>query len=228
MTVLFAILLFVIFIACVAFLYTEGMWSNAIRLVNVVTAALLATNFFEPVAARATEWNASYTAMWDFLALWGLFSLFMVIFRTITDLVSRVNVRFPTMADRIGSGLFAAWIGWVMVCFALMTLHTAPLAKNFFFGAFQPDQAMFFGMLHPDRQWLGFMQKESAGGLCRSATEEEREENKYVFDPDRRFITTYSDRRAALEAYMKKYSALRINPKAFEPDARPGAPPRNK
>ena len=44
------LLLLLIFVGCIAALYTDGMWSNAIGLINVVTAALLATNFWEPAA----------------------------------------------------------------------------------------------------------------------------------------------------------------------------------
>ena len=47
MTFIFPGLLFVIFLFCVAFLYTDGMWGNAVQLINVVTAALLAVNFWE-------------------------------------------------------------------------------------------------------------------------------------------------------------------------------------
>ena len=83
-----------------------------------------------------------------------------------TDQVSKVKVRFLKIADQIGSGVFALLIGWVMVCFTMMTLHTAPLAKTFLFGGFNssPDQSMFLG-LAPDRKWLGFMQYESRGAL---------------------------------------------------------------
>ena len=45
MTLIFPALLVVIFIAVAISLYTEGLWGNALRLINVVTAALLATNF---------------------------------------------------------------------------------------------------------------------------------------------------------------------------------------
>ena len=109
-----------------------GMWSNAIRLINVVTAALLATNFFEPAGPLAgRHGRRRYTYLWDFLALWGLFALFMLILRTVTDQVSRVKVRFLNVADQIGSTVFALWIGWVLVCFTMMTLHTAPLGPQF-------------------------------------------------------------------------------------------------
>ena len=44
------LLMIIILFASVAMLYNDGMWSNAIRLINVVTAALLAMNFYEPLA----------------------------------------------------------------------------------------------------------------------------------------------------------------------------------
>jgi uncharacterized membrane protein required for colicin V production len=133
MTSIFLLLIFLILVGCFAMLYTEGMWSNAIRLINVTTAALLAVNFYEPSARWLDGWSPSYTYVWDFLSLWGLFALFMMIFREVTDRVSKVNVRFLKLADRIGSTFFALWVGWVMVCFTMVTLHTAPLARNFLF-----------------------------------------------------------------------------------------------
>ena len=78
---IFLILLLVL-AACEGFLYNEGIWGNLIRLVNVLTAALLATNFWEPLA-RVLEENVSkpLTYFWDFIALWGLFCVFLIIFR---------------------------------------------------------------------------------------------------------------------------------------------------
>ena len=211
---LLPLLMFLILFGCLATLYTEGMWSNAIRLINVVTAGLLAVNFFEPVARWLEGWNdwtKSCTYVWDFLALWGLFALFMMIFRELTDRISKVKVRFLKLADRIGSALLALWVGWVMVCFTMMTLHTAPLARNFLSDGFQPEEKMISG-LAPDRQWLGFVQKESMGAFCRSATPEEWEQEKYVFDPNADFMPKYATRRANLEAHLKKTNELRVRP----------------
>ena len=208
---LLTILLLVILLACMATLYTEGMWSNAIRLINVVTAALLATNFFEPVAQWLDDWQPSYTYVWDFLALWGLFALFTIIFRVLTDQLSQVKVRFLNVADRIGSAFFALWIGWVMVCFTMMTLHAAPLARTFLFGGFKPEERMFMG-LAPDQQWLGFVQKESLGAFCRSATPEEWEQEKYVFNPRAEFMPKYATRRANLQENIAKNDSIRTRP----------------
>jgi len=207
MTWILPLLMFLIVFACVATLYTEGMWSNAISLINVVTAALLATNFFEPVARWLEGMQASYTYVWDFLALWGLFGLFMIVLRALTDQLSKVRVRFLKIADRIGSGLLSVWIGWVMVCFTMMTLHTAPLARNFLFEGFQPENKMIFS-LAPDRQWLGFTQKMSMGAYSQSATPAERE--RYVFDPTGSFMPKYATRRANLEGHIAQHDTLRV------------------
>ncbi len=201
MSWLFLVLMLLIFFACVATSYTEGMWSNAICLINVVTAALLALNFFEPVAGWLDDWNHSYTYLWDFLALWGLFALCMLIFRVLTDSISRVKVRFLKLADRIGSGVLAVAIGWVMVCFTMLTLHTAPLGREFLFEGFQPGEKMVLGMA-PDHQLLGFVQQASEGVYSRAS--------RQTFDPESDFISTYAARRAKLEKHIDSTNSLRV------------------
>jgi hypothetical protein len=200
MSVTLLLLTFAIIAACVGLLLNEGIWSNAIRLINVVTAALLATNWYETVAGWL---DGSYTYFVDFVALWFLFCLFMVIFRVATDFASRMKVRFLATADRIGGVLLATWIGWVMVCFTMMSLHTAPLPRNFL--GFEPGKAAFFG-LGPDRQWLAFTQRMSRGGFSRWTPTE--------FDARGEFIPKYASRRNALEAHVKKYNAFRVDPNA--------------
>ena len=205
-------LLVLIFAACLGFLYTEGLWSNAIRLVNVITAALLAMNFFEPASRWLYTQIPTFNSVLDFLSLWGLFALFMIVFREITDRVSRVNVRFLKIADQVGGGLLAAWIGWVVVCFTLTTFHAAPLGKNFLFGAFRPGENMFLGMAAPDLEWLGFTKRMSEGAFCRPATAEQVQQQEFVFDPKCEFVSKQSERRTKVEAYIGRTGALRVNP----------------
>ena len=219
------VLLLLIFLACLASLYREGMWGNALRLINVVTAALLAVNFFEP-AARALEgmgdFFGSFTYFLDFLCLWGLFVIFMLILRGLTDTLSRVKVRFLKIADQIGSVFFAAWTGWVLICFTMMSLHTAPLPRNFMMGQFDPENAYMFMGLGPDRQWLGFVQGESAGPFSRGLGQEEMQANRYktnnpseqglaVFDAQAEFIPKYATRRANFEGAVSATGAFRVN-----------------
>lgn len=208
---LLVLIYLLILAACIGFLYAEGLWSNALRLINVVMAALLAMNFFEPLARWLYGQAPSFTYFLDFLSLWGLFCLFLLIFSTITNLTSRVKVKFLKLADRIGSVFFAAWVGWVMVCFTATTLHTAPLAREPFGGAFVPESRAA-SSLSPDMLWLGFMQEESSGAFCRLADEREWKEERYVFDKDADFMLRYATRRAKLESHVKSDGALRIRP----------------
>ncbi len=211
------ILFLLIFAACLGLLYPEGMWTNALRLVNVVTAALLATNFWEPAARWLDDWQPSYTYVCDFFALWGLFALFMLVLRAGTDVLSRVKVKFLKLADRIGSGVLSACIGWVLVCFTATTLHTAPLAREFMFGGFKPESratGSTLGIRSPEVYWLSFVQYCSRGPFARMADEAETKSEKYVFDPRGEFMPKYATRRARLEAHMEKAGtrSLRVDP----------------
>jgi hypothetical protein len=196
-------LLFLIILASVGSLYRDGMWSNAIRLLCVVLAGLLATSMFEPVADGLEKAAPSYRYLVDFISLWGLFVFWMVILRGATDVLSRVRVRFLGLADRIGSAAFAVLIGWVMMSFTLMSLHTAPLAKNFMGGAFQPKEPMFMGM-SPDAQWLGFVRTVSGGSYCRWQPK--------AFDPDKEFMTKYAKRREEIQDHIDATGTIGVGP----------------
>jgi uncharacterized membrane protein required for colicin V production len=194
MGVLLTLALLVIFAACMGFLYPEGMWGNAIRLINMLMAMLLAVNFWEPLAAfLENSIGKSFTYFWDFLALWLLFLVFFVIFRIATSYVSRVKVKFLGLADRIGSEFFAAVIGFLLIGFTLMTLHTAPLKEEFLFGGFDPHGSNFVGMA-PDKTWLHYMNYASQGPFSRWTSR--------PFDPRQEFIAKYAARRSDWDAFL--------------------------
>ncbi len=209
------LLLFVVFIACLAMLIREGLWSNAIMFFNILLAATLATNYFEPLAGKFESWlGTPWRYVTDFLALWALFSGVLIILRVVTDKLSRTNVRFKLPVEWAGGIFFACWVGWLMVCFTTFTLHTAPLVRTPFDGSFQekPDSEMFLG-LAPDRKWLAFMHTMSDyGSLSKSHPEGDI---STVFDPNAEFIVKYSDRRAQFEKEKPFGSTLLV------PDVKP-------
>jgi hypothetical protein len=182
--------------ALVALLGKQGLWTNTVLLVNVVTAALLATNFWEPMTAWATSQFPSLVHVNDFLIIWSLFALFYTAMGALTDLASKFQVRFPNALNKAGGYVMAAVAGWVIVCFLAMTLHMAPLAREFAGGMWLAEKPSMFG-LSPDRQWLGFMQKESMGAFSRLTPAGDPEGR--VFDPRGEFLGKYAARRAILE-----------------------------
>lgn len=186
----------VLILAVIAAVGKHGLWSNSVLLINVVTAALLATNFWEPVVRWWAGQAPSFVHLLDFLAVWALFAIFYSAMRALTDLASKVRVRFPAPLETGGSYGMALAVGWVMACFIGMTLHMAPLAREFMGGAFQAEKPSAFG-LSPDRQWLGFMQKQSLGAFSRLSPSDNPE--AHVFDPSGEFMGKYAARRQILE-----------------------------
>lgn len=191
-----SIVLILVFVSVFASVMNSGLWSNTITLINVLLSGLIATNYFEPVADYLQRTEPSFQYVWDFVAIWVLFALAMVILRAVTDAISQVKVRFFMPVERAGGIIMAIWVSWIAVCFTTATLHTAPLARHFLGGAFQPepDSRMFFG-LQPDRVWLGWMHRESAGTLSRFG-------GVRAFDSKGDFIVRYSNRRGTFENQM--------------------------
>lgn len=194
-----------IVIVMVATIGGDGLWSNTITLFNLVVAGLLATNFWEPVVGllmeKATP-RAVYT--WDLVVLWLLFAISYSILRVFTDLLSKHRLRLPKPLDIAGGYVMSIWIAWVLVCFTMFTLHTAPLSREFLGGGFTAEQPMIFG-LAPDRQWLAFVQKSSLGSLSRMTSDSDPE--RHVFDRHGDFMLRYATRRdrfAAEEGFLTK------------------------
>lgn len=192
MAMILPLLLLVIILGIFASLMREGLWSSLLVLFNITLAGLVATNFYEPVATMLTKQIPKGTMFWDLIAVWGLFAIAYLVFRTATNQVSKFKVKFQKPIEMAGGYFFAIWAGYVFVCFTAMTLHMAPLARDFMWGGFKPENPIFFG-LKPDRQWLGFVQMLSRGSLARMTDEAKPEQ--YIFDPQGSFMPKYATRR---------------------------------
>ena len=147
--------------------------------------------------------------------------MFALLLRGMTDQLSRVDVRFPKMVDRIGGIAFSVLTGWLMVCFTLTTLHTAPLGKTFLGGSFQSDEPMFLGFISPDKEWLAFAQGMSASALQKQPGAEFGADN---------FRKYYKMRRQGAEEHAKRFGTIRLSegerpaPYDSPPAAAPGVP----
>jgi hypothetical protein len=196
------LVLLLIFAICVAARWFQGLWNNVITLINLLLAIMLAFNYFEPVAKLLDGFEPSYTYLWDFLGLWGVFALSFIVLRSLTDMLSRTRVAFDFWVETIGRSITAIWIAWLFVGFTVATMHTAPLGPHPMGFQQTPQAGNFLGMA-PDRLLLGFMQSRSWGALSRGETDaakmSPRQEDKSLqvrmFDPESRFILKYYQRR---------------------------------
>ena len=193
-------------------LWFLGFWSCALTFVNILLSAMIASNWFEPLADALDGGSSTYTYVLDFSALWLLFFLSFTLLRVATDSLSRMKVEFHPAMDMSMRSVIALASAWVFVCFLQFSFHVAPLPIN----AFQetPEAANFVGQ--PDRLWLGFMQSRSQGALAASLTEPLSAEyskddlhpddtglNSRVFDSTGDFIYKYNNRRETLAGQSK-------------------------
>jgi hypothetical protein len=204
-TAINVIILFIV----VAMLFPDGLWSNTLALINVVFSALLATNYFEPLAGFLESKAPSYTYLWDFFALWLLFFLVYAILSTVTQGISKHRVRFKMPLEMGGRFVMAALIAVAICGFFNLTMHTAPLGRNPVKGGFQktPLAGNVLGFA-PDRMWLGFVQSRSRGAL--SVGDPSGPDGKREFDPNSEFVLKYGQRRKDLEDQMNSTAKLRV------------------
>jgi len=151
------------FFAGTAMMVREGLWSNAISLVNILVSGLVAFAFYSPLAIYLDELlDGEYTYMIDFVCIWLLFVVTMVICRAATGFASRTRMRFKNPIDPVGGPLVGLVAAWALSAFVMATLHTAPMGKDAFGGGLvhtKSDVESRSSLLAPDLGWLRFVDR---------------------------------------------------------------------
>ncbi len=191
MTIVLTIAMLGIMFAVFAAVGTQGLWSNVLVLVNTVLSALVATNAYEPIAVRIHSSYPSFGYIADLIVVWGMFSLTFILLQLATGIASKTRVRFGSKFDQIGGFVVSILTGWVLVCFTMMTLHTAPIEREAFGNALLPGASSgFLGSVAPDRVWLATTQRLSRGKALGGQDSDEP-----TFDPAGDFILRNAMRR---------------------------------
>ncbi len=153
----------VVFAGC-AMMVREGLWSNALTLMNIIVSGLVAFGFYSPLVVYLDEevTNGQHTYWLDFAIIWGLYFITMVICRVLTGAASKTRMRFKKPIDPVGGPILGFIAAWVLAAFTLATLHTSPMGKDAFSGKLvysDVDSASF--LTSPDAAWLRFVEKMS-------------------------------------------------------------------
>jgi uncharacterized membrane protein required for colicin V production len=139
-------------------LMSEGLWGAALMFFNILFAAMIAFNFYEPVAklldSTGINWGFS-----DTLCMLGLFCIALVVLRMTTETIAPAMVRFPLPVYHAGRIVFALAGGAVTVAVVVLAFHAAPVHKKIF-NAVDHTTKPPFG-LGLDHMWLGFFQYET-------------------------------------------------------------------
>ncbi|HEY2414424.1 MAG TPA: hypothetical protein VGI40_19420 [Pirellulaceae bacterium] len=191
--------LFLVLAATAAGVWFQGLWSAAITIVNMLLAMIIATSFYEPICSALDKIGAvgTYTYLLDFIVLWILFAVAFGILRSISDLLSRENVKFDMPVEMAGRSVLALFCGWLMVVFVAFTLQMAPLNAESPLGAFATPRARSFLGFAPDRMWQGFMYSRSRPAAL----------GGNQFDQNADFALRYHDRR---QKYAKPGESMRF------------------
>ena len=185
-----SLILLGLFVAVTFALWREGLWSTAIMFLNILAAATFATAWYETLVAFLLKRGlSSYDYLLDFLCLWGLFAVILLVLRETSDRVSRTKVRFRKPVEMFGCPLVAAAAAWVVVCFTAASLHTTALPRDVIQAT--PETRMFFG-LAPDRRWLQWVRGSTLRGPFAR--------KEHAFDAEADFVVRYATRRKQLEA----------------------------
>lgn len=201
---LFAILLAIGMVAAATWLV--GLWNNVITWVNIVIAALVASSFFEPLAAQLNNSAPESGYLVDFVAVWGLFIGTFVLLRVATEFLSRYRLKFDAWTEVIGRSVMSLLIALTLFAFASFTLHTAPLPIYGFWGdRFQPTpEAPALG-IGADRAWMNFVRAASVGSLAEARDSQllppyelDSATSSREFDPAGEYIARYHQRRRVL------------------------------
>jgi uncharacterized membrane protein required for colicin V production len=160
---MYSVIYLAVWFAGSAMLVREGLWSNAISLVNVLVSGLVAFSFYSPLAIYLDELlDGQYTYLLDFVTIWALFVITMLICRLATGLASGSRMRFKNPIDPIGGPIMGELASWALAAFVMATLHTSPMPKDAFGGSLiysDEDVASANALFNPDLGWLRFVQR---------------------------------------------------------------------
>jgi hypothetical protein len=191
-----------------------------LTLVVMLLSGLIATNYFEPLAAYfdkpvvggppAIGSMATYTYLLDFICFWALFLISLFVLRILTDILSRHRIKFNFWVEMVGRSVLALWVGWVFVSIVAFSIQLSPLPPSTVQAT--PNSKMM--LIGPDRIWMGFVQSRSRGALARGSYsssprhEDDMEGNYEPFDSQADLIYKYHSRRDQVESQQ---GALRVN-----------------
>lgn len=188
----FFILMLIILGATIAFSVRDGIWTNLIRLFNLIFSGLIATTYFETLAGTLEGMLPTYTYLLDFLSIWLIFILTYAILRELTNRLSLVRVWFPAIIDKWGGVALAIVLGFTMLSFSVFALYTAPLSPNYWG---MNDYPSLTG------GWAVFAKMESDGELKAGTS----------FGDTKNFYDRYNERRINLAQYGHDHGTIRID-----------------
>jgi hypothetical protein len=187
----------IVMFAGLAMTVREGLWSNAITLINIIISGLVAFGFYMPLVIYMDEMTDGRHTYWlDFAVMWALFAAAMVVCRAAASAASKTRMRFKNPIDPVGGPLAGLIAAWVLASFTLSTLHVSPMPKDAFSGKLTYTDVKSAPLITaPDAAWLRFVERMSQPTALGSGSTARFSANA--------FLKIYQDRREKFEKAEK-------------------------
>jgi len=164
-------ILTLLFMLLVGYAYLrEGVFTAFTMCCNVFIAGLVAFNFWEPLADMLdpTFGGSVLHGYEDAIVLVLLFIVTLGVLRSITNLLSRTQIRFPVGFQQGGGAFFGLITGYLISGFLVCVFQTLPWHENFMNFSPRRDAGTdgpLRRILPPDRVWLALMHRAGAYAL---------------------------------------------------------------
>jgi hypothetical protein len=180
-------------------LTSEGLWGSALMFFNVLFGAMIAFNFYEPLAklidSTGIGWGFS-----DTLCMLGLFCISVALLKMTTETIAPAMVRFPTPVYHMGRLVFGLGGALVTMAIGVLAFHAAPVQKKIF-SAVTYNSKPPFG-LGLDHQFLGFFQYQTGAVFTTMGAGQRDPHHQYghggavkMFDPHARWLIDHQEAR---------------------------------
>ena len=124
------VLICFVFFAAVAMTIGEGLWSNTIALFSVILSSLLAVFGGVPLGVWILEKSGrddTFSWIFVFTAMWVVFTVTVVIFRVLSERISRVRMKFVPPLEMVSGPLMGIFVAVMFTSFAAYTLERVPI-----------------------------------------------------------------------------------------------------
>ncbi len=149
--------------------FREGLFSALTTLINFLLAAVVAFNFWEPLADILDPllqgiWLAGFE---DWLTLVSLFGLSYLLLRLLTAQITDATIAIPAPFQELGGAALGLLTGYLLAGFLLCTTETLPWPEDFLgFGPRSVQEPPSRRWLPSDRAWLSLMRHLSTHALA--------------------------------------------------------------
>jgi hypothetical protein len=205
---------------------SEGLWGAALMFFNVLFGALIAFNFYEPLAKMLADSVPFLSGFADTACLYALFLGSTFLLRLTTETLGPAMVRFPAPLYHLGRWVFALGCSLITMAVILLSFDTAPVHKKIF-GVIDYKTLVPFG-LGLERQWLAFFQYTTGQVFVTHSPDSRDPFGQYgdakVFDPRAEWLLNHQEARPYGTESILESGAAGADAAGAAPGGAPPAP----